>query len=208
MAGPFLRLALAAALGFALSGCASEPDNYAAPSDSFSPADSGAGARVGAIRKPDTPLQCVPFARQASGISIFGDANTWWNKAAGRFERGNAPKQGAVMVLAGYAGPNHAHLAVVRELVSTREIKVDHANWFNDGQVYVGDPVLDVSNDNDWTMVRIWNIRTSAWGTRDYPVQGFIGPGPDNGNAAVASAGPSSPSDERQALNRLVISSR
>jgi hypothetical protein len=205
MAGPFLQLALAAALGFALSGCASEPDTVT-PSDNFASPDNDSGARVGAIRRPPSPLQCVPFARQVSGISIFGDANTWWNKAAGRFERGNAPKEGAVMVLAGYAGPNHAHLAVVRELLSAREIKVDHANWFNDGQIYIGDPVRDISPDNNWSLVRIWNIRTNAWGTRDYPVQGFIGPGPDIGSAVVASAADNSPPDEREALNRLVIS--
>jgi surface antigen len=207
MAGAFLRLALAAALGFALSGCASESDNVTS-SDNYTLHDNDAGARAGAIQKPPSPLQCVPFARQASGISIFGDAYTWWNKAAGKFERGNAPKEGAVMVLAGYAGPNHAHLAVVRELLSAREIKVDHANWFNDGQIYVGDPVRDVSPDNNWSLVRIWNIRTNAWGTRDYPVQGFIGPGPDNAPAAVASAEPNPTTDEREALNRLVVSSR
>lgn len=32
-------------------------------------------------------LQCVPFARQLSGIRIFGDARTWWNQAQGRYLR-------------------------------------------------------------------------------------------------------------------------
>jgi hypothetical protein len=200
MAGPFLRLALAAALGFVLAGCASEPDN-------FSPADNDS-SRVGAIQKPNAPLQCVPFARQASGVSIFGDAYTWWDKAAGKFARGNAPKLGAVMVIAGYAGSARAHLAVVRDLVSAREIKVDHANWLNDGQIYIDDPVTDVSRDNDWSLVRVWNIRTGAWGTRDYPVQGFIGPGPDAGSDALVSAADKPLADDRQALNQLVISSR
>src|SRR5262249_51895531 len=44
-------------------------------------------------RPPDAPprvldrtarLQCAPFARQASGIQIYGNANTWWRQAAGR----------------------------------------------------------------------------------------------------------------------------
>ena len=28
-------------------------------------------------------LQCVPYARQVSGIRIFGDAHTWWDQAEG-----------------------------------------------------------------------------------------------------------------------------
>jgi hypothetical protein len=38
-------------------------------------------------------LQCVPYARQASGIQLFGDARTWWDQAAGRYSRGHAPGQ-------------------------------------------------------------------------------------------------------------------
>ena len=33
-------------------------------------------------------LQCVPYARQVSGIRIFGDAHTWWGQAEGRYARG------------------------------------------------------------------------------------------------------------------------
>ena len=29
-------------------------------------------------------LQCVTFARQFTGMQIFGDAWTWWDKANGR----------------------------------------------------------------------------------------------------------------------------
>jgi hypothetical protein len=37
------------------------------------------------------PLQCVPFARQASGVEIYGDANTWWTQAEGRYPRSSQP---------------------------------------------------------------------------------------------------------------------
>ena len=84
------------------------------------------------------------------------------------------------MVLFNYAGPNRGHVAVVRALVDTRTIKVDHANWLDDGAIYTDDPVRDVSAANDWSQVRVFNLRTGAWGSRIYPVQGFIGPGPDN----------------------------
>jgi surface antigen len=180
MAGAVRQLALAAAFGVGLAACTSERDLDL----DQSPSD-----KVGEIARPDHPLQCVPYARQRSGIALYGDAYTWWSKAAGRFERGATPKSGAVMVLSGYAGPNRAHVAVVRELVSAREIKVDHANWLDDGQIYLDDPVIDVSEDNSWSAVRVWNIRAGAWGGRVYPVQGFIGPGPDNGTPATPAYG-------------------
>jgi hypothetical protein len=36
-------------------------------------------------------LQCVPYARQVSGIQLYGDAHTWWDQAAGRYDRGFTP---------------------------------------------------------------------------------------------------------------------
>jgi hypothetical protein len=79
------------------------------------------------------------------------------------------------MVLNNYAGPDRAHVAVVSKLVSAREIRVDHANWLDDGSIYVNDPVEDVSESNDWSLVRVFNLKTAAWGGKVYPVQGFIG---------------------------------
>jgi surface antigen len=122
------------------------------------------------------PLQCVPFARDHSGVKIFGDAYTWWDKAADKYPRSAMPESGSVMVLAGYAGPDRGHVAVVQKIVSTREIRVDHANWLDDGSIYLNDPVVDVSQDNDWSTVRVFNIQNGAWGGNIYPVQGFILP--------------------------------
>ena len=122
------------------------------------------------------PLQCVPFARDHSGVKIYGDAWTWWDQAAGKFQRGSSPESGAVMVLLGYAGPERGHVAVVQKIISPREIRVDHANWLDDGSIFLNDPVVDVSEDNDWSQVRVWNIKTGAWGGNTYPVQGFILP--------------------------------
>lgn len=133
-----------------------------------------------------TRLQCVPYARQHSGVNLHGDAYTWWDKAAGLYARTNSPLLGSVLVLNGYAR-RRAHVAVVSRIVSPREIRIDHANWLDDGAIYVNDPVVDVSENNDWTMVKVWNIRTGSWGTRTYNVQGFIGPGPANPNPVVAS---------------------
>jgi surface antigen len=173
MVGSFVRLAAAVALGIALAGCASGPG--------YSDLEDDSGPSGGHPARPQSTLQCVPYAREHSGVVIYGDAYTWWDKAAGKFARTANPSEGAVMVLFNYAGPNRGHVAVVRELIDSRTIKIDHANWLDDGAIYVDDPVRDVSAENDWSQVRVFNLRTGTWGGRIYPVQGFIGPGPDTG---------------------------
>lgn len=171
MVGSFVRLAAAALFSTLLAGCAGSGDL----SD-----DGDVSAHISAGSRSDagSPLQCVPYARDESGIKIYGDAYTWWDQAQGRFARSTAPSIGSVMVLYNYAGPARAHVAVVRKIVNDREIHIDHANWLDDGAIYTDDPVRDVSPDNDWTQVRVFNIRNQAWGGRIYQVQGFIGPGP------------------------------
>jgi hypothetical protein len=174
MVGSILRLAALAALSIALAGCGSLGPGY--DSD-------GTGPVQRHVESRDIPLQCVPYARDHSGVMIYGDAYTWWEKAAGRFSRTSEPSEGAVMVLYNYAGPNRGHVAVVRDVVDSRTIRVDHANWLDDGAIYTNDPVRDVSPANDWSQVRVYNLRIGAWGSRIYPVQGFIGPGPEQGSS-------------------------
>lgn len=174
MVGSFLRLAAIAALAIGLAGCGSLGPGY--DRDAYGPAPSGHQ-----VENRDIPLQCVPYARERSGVMIYGDAYTWWDKAAGRFARTSEPSEGSVMVLFNYAGPNRGHVAVVRDIIDARTIRIDHANWLDDGAIYTDDPVRDVSPANDWSQVKVFNLRTRAWGTRVYPVQGFIGPGTDPG---------------------------
>lgn len=131
----------------------------------------GADARVS---DPRARVQCVPYARQLSGIEIYGNANTWWAQAAGRYPRSALPASGSVMVVQGYAGPGRGHVSVVREIISSRVLRVDHANWLNNGEISVAVPVLDVSPNNDWSQIRVWHIPGGHWGGRVYHVQGFI----------------------------------
>ena len=128
------------------------------------------------VETPAHPTQCVPYARARSGVALYGDAGTWWDKAEGRYLKQQTPQLGAVIVLTGYAGPGRGHVGVVSAMISAREIRLDHANWLGDGAIYIADPVTDVSPDNDWSEVRVWNPRTAAWGRKTYIVQGFIGP--------------------------------
>jgi surface antigen len=163
------RIIVLACVAAGLAGCASDRAVY----ESF-PAEPA--QNLATVTAPPSPIQCVPYAREHSSVKIYGDAWTWWGQAAGKFPREAAPEIGSVMVLAGYSGPQSGHVAVVRAMTNTREIRVDHANWLDDGAIYVDDPVADVSAANDWSQVRVWNVKTGAWGGRIYPVQGFIGP--------------------------------
>lgn len=128
------------------------------------------------IADPAANLQCVPFARTLSGIEIYGNANTWWSRAAGRYPRSTRPAPGSVMVIQGYRGPGRGHVAVVREIISERVLRVDHANWLNNGEISTGVPVMDVSEAGDWSAVRVWHIPGNHWGGRVYRVEGFIHP--------------------------------
>ena len=163
------KLALVTFLALSLGGCATRVMDY---SENPMPRERGQTRVENDTHKP---MQCATYAREHSGIKIFGDAYTWWDKAEGKYPRNGLPEPGTVMVLNNYAGDTRGHLAVVRRLVSAREIRVDHANWFADGSIYVNNPVEDVSSDNDWSVVRVFNLKTGAWGSRLYPVQGFIG---------------------------------
>ncbi|MET0182680.1 MAG: CHAP domain-containing protein [Caulobacterales bacterium] len=172
------RLRLLGAVGAlaGLAACASIPYAYDQPG-AARPAWRPYGAQP-AVEYPLSPLQCVPFARQASGIEIYGDANTWWAQAAGKYQRSTLPAVGSVMVLRGYNTTTRGHVAVVTAILSDREVLVDQANWMNGGEITRRVPVLDVSPANDWSEVRVWWIPTNAWGARVYEGEGFIHRGP------------------------------
>jgi surface antigen len=123
-------------------------------------------------------LQCVPFARMFSGVNLFGNAFTWWNKAIGRYDRGAAPKAGAVLVFKATGAMRVGHVATVSKIVSDRIIKVTHANWSiingRRGQIENDVTVIDASPANDWSQVKVWYAPLKDLGTRAYPVYGFI----------------------------------
>jgi hypothetical protein len=120
--------------------------------------------------------QCAPFARSISGIQIWGDAASWWRQADGRYPRSSRPAEGSVLVLRGFQDHTRGHVAVVKALLSSRIIRVDHANWLNGGEVTLDVPVIDVSAGNDWSEVRIWHVPGMHWGGRIYQAEGFIHP--------------------------------
>jgi surface antigen len=123
-------------------------------------------------------LQCVPYARQLTGIQIRGDAWTWWDQAEGRYARGFVPKVGAVMALKPHANSRLGHVAAVSKIVDSRTILIRHSNWSpiggRRGQIEDNVRAVDVSKANDWSAVRIWYAPIQALGGSHWPVQGFI----------------------------------
>jgi hypothetical protein len=126
------------------------------------------------IIRPARHVYCVEFARLASGIALFGDAKTWWGQAHAQYAQLANPAPGAVMVFASRRSMRAGHVAVVKKLVGPREVLVDHANWGRDGRIYLNAPVIDVSPNNDWSIVKVWNTRSNVMGTTAYAIKGFI----------------------------------
>lgn len=125
-------------------------------------------------------LQCVPYARQVSGIQIFGDAWTWWDQAEGLYVRGNRPKRGAVMSFQPFGNMRLGHVAAVSKVIDSRTVLLRHANWSpidgRRGQIEDDVRAVDVSPDNDWSAVRVWFAPLGKLGTTHWPLNGFIYP--------------------------------
>lgn len=123
-------------------------------------------------------LQCVPYAREVSGINIFGDAHTWWKQAEGRYARGHEPRVGAVMAFRPHGNMQLGHVAAVSRVIDRRTVLLRHANWSpidgRRGQVENDVQAVDVSPNNDWSQVRVWYAPIQALGTTAWPVEGFI----------------------------------
>jgi hypothetical protein len=141
-------------LGLVVAGCGSSPRF-----------DAGTSAEI----------ECVPYARDASGIQLFGDAAAWWDAAAGRYPRGDQPQPDAVLVFRRSGRLPHGHVSVVTQVSSGREIVVSQANWVHH-RIARADPVIDVSPGNDWSAVRVWWAPSGQLGVTVYPTYGFVGP--------------------------------
>ncbi|EEB83371.1 CHAP domain-containing protein [Roseobacter sp. GAI101] len=167
---PFLCLGLLFA-----AGCARAPAELQTISSAGINPDLHAMAiqEVRVLQSKGQRVWCVPFARNASGVNIRGNANTWWGKAKGQYSRGTDPKVGAVMAFKATRRNPMGHVAVVSQVVSPREVLVDHANWKRN-KISLRMSVIDVSKANDWSDVRL-ESQADTYGSV-YPVNGFIYP--------------------------------
>lgn len=130
-------------------------------------------------------LQCVPYAREISHISLSGNAFLWWAEASGRYARGNMPEQGSVLNFRAIGRMPLGHVAVVTAVVDNRTILVTQANWVR-GTITNDVTVQDVSANNDWSQVKVELGDSSTWGA-PYPAYGFIYNRPDTGTIIAAS---------------------
>ena len=161
-------ITIAAALGVAQPALASASNDYSAGDADETASDNA------------PYLQCVPYARQVSGIRIFGDAWTWWDQAEGRYARGDRPRVGAVMSFKAFGGSRLGHVAAVSRILDMRTVLIRHANWspINGRRGQIEDDVraVDVSEANDWSEVRVWFAPIHGLGTTRWPLNGFIYP--------------------------------
>ncbi len=154
-------------------------------------------------------MSCVPYARSESGITLAGNAWQWWGHADGIYQRGAVPEPGSVLTFRANGRMYLGHVAVVSKVINDREIEVDHANWAGEGIMH-NVPVVDVSENNDWTAVRVGLGRGDSFGSV-YPTYGFIYDRPDTGQMLTSITVPAptpplnpAPRDLRTPAQRVV----
>ena len=118
---------------------------------------------------------CVRTVRSISDFTIRGDAWTWWDHAAGQYDREHRPAVGSVLVFKRTGHMRRGHVSLVSAVIDRRTIEVDHS-WINGDGLRRGMRVVDVSRNNDWSSVRVWHEPTDQLGLRVYAAYGFIMP--------------------------------
>ena len=131
------------------------------------------GPRVGDYFGGTIPVECAPFARELSGVRLWGDAADWWYQASGHYARAGNPSVGSVLVFRRSGRLPSGHVAVVSQVLGNRQILVTQANWVHH-RVSQDQPVIDISAANDWSAVRVWWPPTEQMGISEYPTYGFI----------------------------------
>jgi surface antigen len=155
-------------------------------------------------------ISCVPFAREVSGIDLPGNAWEWWDNAAGTYARGDVPQLDSVLAFRANPRMRLGHVAVVTRVINPREVEVDQANWGVRGGVSRGVQVVDVSEENDWTAVRVELGDEDRYGAV-YPTYGFIYNEEDSGTMLASTAPPTptlaldpAPGDLRPLADRAI----
>ncbi len=120
-------------------------------------------------------ITCAPFARELSGIALYGDAASWWDNAAGQYVRDSRPVLGSALVFRREPRLPSGHVSVVSRLVGDRQVMVTQANWVPN-ELDEDQLVVDVSARNDWSEVRVWWPPVGGLGAHAYPTYGFIHP--------------------------------
>jgi surface antigen len=140
-------------------------------------------------------VDCVQYVKSSSSFGLSGNAWSWWNHAAGVYERGNQPRLGAVLVFERTRRMPAGHLALVAGVIDSETVLIDHANWSvlggGDGRIRRGVPAVDCSLHHDWSAVCVWNSEFRSFG-HPYAIAGFIY-ADDPGPAQIGSISPPAP---------------
>ena len=118
---------------------------------------------------------CVRYARQLTGFNIQGDAWSWWQNSAGRYQHGMRPVEGSVLVFRRTGRLHYGHVSTVSRVIDRRTILVDHS-WLEGYVLHRGMKVVDTSPNNNWSSVKVWHEPSDNLGIRTYPTFGFIYP--------------------------------
>jgi len=125
-------------------------------------------------------IDCVQYVKSSSNFGLSGNAWSWWDHAAGVYERGNIPRAGAVLVFERTRRMPSGHVALVARVIDDETVLIDHANWSatggGDGRIRRGVPAIDCSLHHDWSAVCVWNGEFQSFG-HPYATAGFIYPG-------------------------------
>ena len=125
-------------------------------------------------------VNCVQFVKKVSAVALHGNAYEWWDAADGSYARGSKPQAGAVMVFSKSRHLPYGHVAVVEKKIDERTILIDHANWSviagHRGHVERSVRVVDVSENNDWSKVKVWYASLADVGNTSYSLRGFVYP--------------------------------
>lgn len=137
-------------------------------------------------------MSCVPYARAVTGMAISGNAWQWWDNAEGQYARGQVPEAGSVLAFRNNMRMPMGHVAVVSHVEGPRVVRIHHANWpvgGRRGAVSQGIAVVDVSDRNDWSAVRVALGHNEDFGSI-YPTHGFIYNRADTGAIRTATRAP------------------
>ena len=137
-------------------------------------------------------VDCVQYVKSSSNFGLSGNAWSWWEHAAGLYDRGNEPRAGAVLVFERTRSMPAGHIALVSRVVDDYTVLIDHANWSatggGDGRIRRGVAAIDCSPYHDWSSVCVWNSEFRSFG-HPYSTAGFIYPA-SVGAAQIGSINP------------------
>ncbi|MEM7445682.1 MAG: CHAP domain-containing protein [Pseudomonadota bacterium] len=138
--------------------------------------------------QPAQAQHCVRTVRALSDFTIRGNAWTWWNRAAQYgYSRGHRPEPGSVLVFGRQRRLPTGHVSLVTAIIDQRTIWVHHT-WSLGAEIEASAQVVDVSDNNDWSLVRVWHGETETMGVSSLRISGFIYPQDDHPQTLLVEA--------------------